>query len=308
MKVLWPISSIFLGFVFSTGMMEVSKPANAAFPGTNGNIVYAIVQSEATWSSEKGIYIISKDGANSQRLVDNSDKSRYNPSNPTWSPNGTQLAFDAYNMSLRKRFIWVMDPNGNHQTRLFEGENPTWSPDGTQIAFTRYANITSSQIYIANVDGSGIRQVTFDRYNTQPAWSPDGTQLAFVRSNSLNSISSIFKVNVDGSGLQQLTYDQQSSNSPNWSPDGTQIVFDRLYRPDSEGSIVVMNANGSNQQRLTVGAEVYYAVTPGWSPDGKEIIFTCGGELCAKNLNSKQLTTISIDAPSPRVPDWQPLP
>jgi len=55
--------------------------------------------------------------------------------------------------------------------------NAVLSPDRTKVAFERGA---PAQIYVINVDGTGLRQLTSGpQSNTDPAWSADGTEITF---------------------------------------------------------------------------------------------------------------------------------
>ena len=78
--------------------------------------------------------------------------------NPTWSPDGTKIAFAG------DRDIYTIDVNTLKETRLtnsadFE-HDPTWSADGEQIAFVRDNSATSSSaIYVMRFDGSDLSLV-----------------------------------------------------------------------------------------------------------------------------------------------------
>ncbi len=39
---------------------------------------------------------------------------------------------------------------------------PVWSPDGTRIAFESYRD-GKSEVYVVNIDGSGLTRLTGDR-------------------------------------------------------------------------------------------------------------------------------------------------
>jgi len=103
-----------------------------------------------------------------------------------WAP-GKDIAFLITGGDLYPEVLYAIGRDGTGQ-RLVSGtlqDNyvPAWAPDGRRIAFiTRRGS--SDQIWVANADGSGVRQVSRIRSNTSnlsgvfdPTWSPDGKQL-----------------------------------------------------------------------------------------------------------------------------------
>ena len=55
------------------------------------------------------------------------------------------------------------------------------SPDGSRLAYIGQGDNGEQQIFVANLDGTGIEQVTHDLEAAfSPAWSPDGSKIAYI--------------------------------------------------------------------------------------------------------------------------------
>jgi TolB protein len=80
---------------------------------------------------------------------------------PTWSPDGTQIAF----ASLRdgNAEIYVVNADGSRLTNLTQhgGQDfcPAWSPDGRWIAFVSRRD-GNREIYVMRADGSAQTRLT----------------------------------------------------------------------------------------------------------------------------------------------------
>lgn len=102
------------------------------------------------------------DGTNQTRLT-NRAISDLSPDLPSWSPDGTHIAFSAYGVVDFTTRIFVMDANGSNQIPLTSGDArdyfPSWSPDGVHITFTSVRD-GHDEIYVMNADGTGQTRVT----------------------------------------------------------------------------------------------------------------------------------------------------
>lgn len=165
---------------------------------------------------ELDIYSIDFDGDGTvMRLTDFSDRD----SSPSWSPDGTEIAF-------RRRAdgnsdIYVMNADGTDVRRLttdpgFDGD-PAWSPDGSEILFTsdRSGNY---DIWVMNADGSGQLQLTDHPADDEfPSWSPDGELIAFQ--SDRHGGTSVWIMRWDGSEQTNLTW-RAPTGYPAFAPVG----------------------------------------------------------------------------------------
>lgn len=283
-------------------------PSQAAFPGTNGRIVFTSLRDDVLGD----IYSMNADGSDVIRLT----SSAGNDDAAAWSPDGSKIVFNSRRDGNTE--IYVMGADGSNQTRLTNHPAddflPCWSPDGTKIAFTTDRDGAFSSIYTMNADGSNQMKVgTFasGSEGTQ-AWSPDGTRFAFTRyiGGTSAAQAEIFVMNVDGSNAVRLTTNSVVEDQPNWSPDGTQIVFGSGR--DGNGEIYIMNADGSNQTRLTSHPAIDH--TPVWSPEGIQIAFTSErndgsglGDVFVMNADGSNQVNITNFPVVDRRPNWQPV-
>jgi TolB protein len=104
---------------------------------------------------------------------------------------------------------------------------PAWSPDGNQIAFastranTIKLSLQTTQIFVMDIDGSNIRQLTNTRGQSLcPGWSPDGKKIAFYSDVGEAQIPThaIYVMSAEGSGLTRITSTQVDAYFPTWRP------------------------------------------------------------------------------------------
>ena len=186
------------------------------------------------------------DGGNPMALTTSSSTDWF----PTWSPDGTRIAFSSERDGNPE--LYVMNRDGTNDVRLTEQPGndivPKWSPDGSKIAFTSERD-GDFEVYVMNTDGSNQVNLTNSSLSNDrwPTWSPDGSRIAFE--SNRDGDWEIYMMNADGSGVVRLTDSPGTNWQPSWSPDGTKILFtsDRAGNLDiysmevGEGALTVLD-------------------------------------------------------------------
>jgi VCBS repeat-containing protein len=282
-----------------------AEPAQATFPGQNGNITF-----EGRGEQGTDIFSIRPDGTGLSQLTTTVGFNEYNPS---YSADGSSILFDTDRDGNQE--IYRMGSTGGNEGRVttdreyswtFDGE-PAFSPDGSEYVFARINDKGQSgsdrdiDIHTKGPNGTS-RVVHVDGRDGQPSFSPDGSKILF---HSEFDGGTVYVVNSDGTGLKPLA----SGTNPSFSPDGSLVAYERY------GRVFLMNADGSHQQPITDGRQ------PAFSPDCARIAYVDNtfvedpsGEggwsttgIYTKNLAGEDRQTVTAGPDTVAQPDWQPL-
>jgi eukaryotic-like serine/threonine-protein kinase len=182
--------------------------------------------------------------------------------------------------------LYLVDTDGTDLTQVTLMDNgacqPSWSPDGSQLVFISpclgradfYETIYfESSLYIMNVDGTGLKQLTTaPGSDFEPAWSPDGTRIAFTSvRDGFRQIYSLDLASLDISLLTNTTSSIESSQ-PSWSPDGTKITY--MVKRVGSYQVWSMDEDGQEGIQLAHSGQDLWDYLPTWSPDGRTIFFS----------------------------------
>ena len=192
---------------------------------------------------EPELYIMDADGTNQTRLTFDAAFD----GNPTWSADGTKIAFQSDRDGDHE--IYVIDADGSGLVQLTDNTRvdvlPAWSPDGQHIAFaSNRAEIgflsevnRDYDIYFMNPDGTNQFNLTNNSGVdfSRPSWSYDSKYIAFDgRYTTIlggRGINEIYAARMEGLyEYTQLT--ENKSTDPDlylgpvvWSPDDRSIAF-----------------------------------------------------------------------------------
>lgn len=244
-----------------------------------------------------------------------------NDFSPTWSPDGTQIAYvSRSNLYSPYDAIYVVTADGSRTFKVndvvtLSGFSPSlaWSPDATQIAYTEIINVGGTQgIFVMDINGDNRRRVSEENGNAfAPSWSPDGTRIIYSWSPVANAeiwLTNISDVQMTGAVSEpvRLTEDYRMDSQPAWSPDGSRIAF--MSGRDNNSEIYVMDADGSNLINLSQHEAI--DSMPSWSSDGQWIAFTSNREsnfeLYMVRTDGTQLTRLTYNQLTDYTPVFRP--
>lgn len=165
--------------------------------------------------------------------------------------------------------IYRMNMDGSGRKKIIANAwNPVFSPDGKLIAYQKVIENGSSQIFVANTDGTNQKQLTSSYSsriwpgwppdgNCDPKWSPDGKKIVYVSWE--DNDPEIHIMNSCGSNKTKLTDTNKRDEHPEITDDGRFILFTSNRNLEMDAEIYVMNINGKNQKALSNyrGADIY---------------------------------------------------
>ena len=150
------------------------------------------------------LYAVDADGGPAEVLV----KARFRVQDPTFSPDGTQIAF-VDSSGDHSQNVWLVNADGTDAHQILANETTAaagqanglaWSPAGGRMALG-----LDGTVYTFAPDGSGFTAVITG--GDDPQWSPDGLRLAYAVPCSGDAIECGFAIaDADGSNARELGF------------------------------------------------------------------------------------------------------
>jgi len=189
---------------------------------------------------------------------------------PSWSPDGTRLAFVRATSMFRGGDVKVAPVDGSapaqtiYQSPDDDGDIVVrdlslgnWTPDGNRLCFTQTSPRGRSDIWVADTTpgGSSEMVVGTEADEVSPQFSPDGGWLAYS-SNVTGRMEVYLRAYPQGS--RDIPVSRNGGEAPVWSPDGTRLYY-------REGSVLVAvdtDLRGGNGSAVQIGRAVSLAELP----------------------------------------------
>lgn len=142
---------------------------------------------------------------------------------------------------------------------------------GSKIAFIATRS-GKKEVYVANYDGSNVRQLTHDNtISVHPSLSPGGGRLAYTGYQS--GYADVYVIDLASGSRNRIVNFPGTNSGAEFSPDGGRIAL--TISKDGNPELYTVGASGGGARRLTHSRGV--ESSPTWSPSGDEIIYSFDG-------------------------------
>ena len=205
-----------------------------------------------------------------------------------------------------------------------ENYSPNFSPDGTQVAFAS-SRLGNSEIYLMNVSGNNLRQITFtpdfnedtprflgnSRYlvHSREPKSASEIQIVIQSDGTTPVYTGLYATHLDGKGTRELLPLGLGVRVPCLSPDWKRVVYEASRNRNLD--LYSLNLNDIDLEDMEGKIIVPTRITnseadegsPAFFPDGKQLAFVSAGpegtgpRRAAPGLGKPlhQIYTINID-------------
>jgi tricorn protease len=248
------------------------------------------------------IWLVDRTGGAAQRLTTSPAREFY----PTFSPDGSQVAFARFNPAVGSLGwdVYVVPTSGGEARRVTyhpDADFPVnWTRDGQRIlivSFRHRISALGASLYTVPVQGGFPTAVPVPG-GWRGSFSPNGDRIAYTPHGNNNelfgwrnyrggAIGRILLVKLSDSSTEEIPHGNFNDGSPMWIGDKVYFVSDRT---DTENLFSYDTVRKTITQLTSFEK---YGVKSA-STDGESIVFNQGGAIHLFNLQTKQITKVDV--------------
>jgi len=219
--------------------------------------------------SAGGLYVVDVDGSGRHDVL--AGNTLLNEvRDPTWSPDGTRLAFVGVDKNF-KHEIWTVRADGTALTKVTSCDcaytnTPRWSPTRNELLWS------PDEFDVSRLDLTTGQSTTI--YDNAPSgamsvlnysWAPDGERVYFSGQALQDVEPGLFEVSRAGTGLREIARQQDVVlNDPFASPDDTRLAASaQVLSSDSssdDSDVWTMDTVGTNSNTTDIPGELWEEV------------------------------------------------
>lgn len=231
------------------------------------------------------LWMLSAGGGRARRITSD----LFEAMRPDWSPDGQQVAVQAYQGGMWH--IWLLASDGTRRRQLTSGDFddtlPRWSPDGERIAFL---SARGGRPAIWTIDVASGALVELPAKLAAPSsfgWSKDGKSLVVADAGA------ILRVTVDGAAtpIETACRDGATPGAPSLSPSGHRIAY--ICSGAQYGALMLRDADG--RTRRVGRLDDVFAYMPRWQGEDR-LVYAANGKIRTVDLAAEAHAIIPFTA------------